>query len=265
MSTTMSKSSKSSSLALAWGRQLKMHREAAGLTQEALATKVKYARSTIASLETGAFIASEDVAKALDDAVNAKGLIVMLRKDMVDIEIVPEWYRDWLQIEQQATAIRGNLLVLVPGLLQTPAYARVVFEGNEDAVAARLTHQAILDKDDPPTLRYVLDQHVLERPIGGKAVMAEQLAHLEDAVTSGRAQLFICPSGAIPSVVAPFYLANVDDQSLGYLEAETQGVVLTKRRDVLELETIYEKLLVESLPSGASLEAIRKAKQRWQS
>lgn len=260
----MSKSSKSSSLALAWGRQLKKHREAAGLTQEALAQKVGYSRSTIASLETGAFIASEDVAIALDEAVGANGLIVLLRDDMVSIEIVPEWYRDWMEIERQATTIRGSVIVLVPGLLQTPAYARAVFEGNEDAAAVRLANQAILDKDDPPILRYVLDQHVLERPIGGPEVMAEQVAYLEEVVSSGRAQLYICPSGAVPSTASPFFLANIDDQSLGYLEAETRGFVLTRRHDVLQLEALYEKLLVESLPSAASLDAIRRAKQRWE-
>jgi DNA-binding XRE family transcriptional regulator len=261
----MSKSSKSSSLALAWGRQLKMHREAAGLTQEALAKKVGYSRSTIASLETGAFIASEEVALALDEAVGANGLIVMLRSDMVSIELISEWHRDLRQIQQQATAIRGAAIVLVPGLLQTPTYARAVFEGDEDALAARLEDQAVLEKDDPPALRWVLDQHVLERLIGSHEVMAEQLAYLEELVTTGRAQIFICPSGAVPSVIAPFWLANVDDQTLGYLEAETQGFVLTRRQDILDLEAVYEKLLVEALPRSASLEALRKAKQRWTS
>jgi DNA-binding XRE family transcriptional regulator len=261
----MSKSSKSSSLALAWGRQLKMHREAAGLTQESLAKKVNYARSTIAGLETGAFIASEEIAIILDEAVGANGLLVRLREDMVSIELISEWHRDLRQILQQATAIRGNTVVLVPGLLQTPAYARAVFEGNEDAVAARLEDQAVLRKDEPATLRFVLDQHVLERPIGGAEVMAEQVAYLEEAVTSGRAQISICHSGAVPSVIAPFFLANVDDQSIGYLEAETQGFVVTRRQDVLDLETVYERLLVEALPTKASLEALRKAKQRWES
>jgi DNA-binding XRE family transcriptional regulator len=261
----MSKSSKSSSLALAWGRQLKMHREAAGLTQEALAKKVGYSRSTIASLETGAFIASEEVAVAIDNAVGANGLLVGLRGDMVSIELISEWHRDLRQILQQATSIRGNTVVLVPGLLQTPAYARAVFEGNEDAVAARLEDQAALARDDPPTLRFVFDQHVLERPIGGAEVMAEQVTYLEEAIISGRAQISICPSGAVPSVIAPFFLANVDDQSIGYLEAETQGFVVTKRQDVLDLEAVYERLLVEAFPTKASLEAIRRAKQRWES
>jgi hypothetical protein len=147
--------------------------------------------------------------------------------------------------------------------LQTQAYARTVLEGDDDAVAARLDRQGVFDKDSPPTVRYVLDQHVLERPIGGPEVMAEQLAHLEEMVTTGRVHIQICPSGVVPSVSSYFDLATVDGISLGYLEAETQGRIVTKREDVLPLEAVYEKLLAEALPSSASLETLRRTKEQW--
>jgi transcriptional regulator with XRE-family HTH domain len=254
---------KPSSLAAAWGMQLKLYREAAGLTQEQLAARVGYSRSTIANLEAGNFAPGTDVAAALDPAVGADGRLVRLRDDLIAIEVVGPWYRDWLQIQEHATALRGSAVVLVPGLLQTPAYARAVFEGNEDAVAARLAEQAILTKEDPPTIRFVLDQQLLERPIGGAEVMAEQLAHLEDMVTSGRANILICPSGAVPGASSSFVLATVDGTSLGYLEAATKGFVLSKREDVLALEAWYEKVLTEALPTSASLETLRRMKDTW--
>lgn len=252
------------SLAGAWGRQLKLYREAAGLTQEQLAERIGYSRSTIANLEAGTFPPGTDVATALDAALDAGGRLVELRKDLVGIEIFGPWHRDWLEIERQATALRGSAVVLLPGLLQTPAYARVVLEGDEDRIASRLDRQtAIFDKDNPPTLRYVLDEHVLGRPIGGPEVMAEQMEHLEELVARGRAHVQVCPAGAVPSVLGAFDLATMDGESLGYLEAETQGTVLTKRHDVLALETIYEKILAEALPSTASLENIRRMKDQW--
>jgi transcriptional regulator with XRE-family HTH domain len=254
---------KPSSLTAAWGKQLKLYRETAGLTQEQLAQLTGYSRSTIANLEAGTFPPGSDVATALDSAVVAGGRLVELRRDLVGIEVVGPWYRDWLTIQRQASGLRGNAVVLVPALLQTPAYARAVFEGDEDAVAARLDQQAILTKDNPPTLRYVLDQHVLERPIGGAEVMAEQLSSLEETVTTGRAYIQICPSGSVPSVSSLFELATVDGESLGYLEAETQGFVVTKRHDVLGMETVYEKLLAEALPSSASLETLQRMKDKW--
>lgn len=261
----MSKTKNSSSFGLAWGKQLKLFREAAGLTQEALAARVGYSRSTIASLETGTYQPSEEVAEACDKGADAKGHLIQLRLDHVAIEVVEPWFRDWLAIEREAKSIRGCAFVLVPGLLQTPAYARAVLEGDEDAVAARMARKEIFDKEKPPSIRYILDQQVLERPVGGPEVMAEQLAHLEEVVTTRRVHIQICPSGAVPSAYSSFVLATVEGATLGYLEAEIRGFVLTKREDVLDLEAVYDKLLAESLPSADSLDLIRRVKEQWKS
>jgi DNA-binding XRE family transcriptional regulator len=260
----MSKTSKSSSFGLAWGRQLKLFREAADLTQEALGARIGYARSTIASLETGTFQPGEDIAEACDRGAEAKGHLIQLRLDHIAIEVVEPWFRDWLAIERDATTIRGCMFVLVPGLLQTPTYARAVFEGDEAAVAARMERRAILDKEEPPFVRYILDEQVLERPVGGPEVMAEQLAYLEELVTSRRVHIQISPS-AVSCTNASFELATVDGATLGYLEAAIKGFVLTKREDVLDMERWFEKFLAEALPSSASLDLIRRMKEQWTS
>ncbi|GAB3401828.1 helix-turn-helix domain-containing protein [Flindersiella endophytica] len=259
----MAKTKNPSSFALAWGRQLKLHREAAGLTQEALGEKVGYSRSTIASLETGSFQPGEEIAEACDRGAEANGHLIQLRQDLVAIEIVEPWFQDWLGIEREAKVIRGSAFVLVPGLLQTTGYARAVLEDDDDAVAARMARKAIFDREKPPTIRYILDQQALERPVGGPEVMAEQMAYLEELVTSRRVHIQICPSAAVPSANSSFVLATVEGTTLGYLEAETRGFVLSQREDVLDLEAVYEKLLAESLPSAASLDLIRRMKEQW--
>lgn len=261
----MSKKNKTSSFALAWGKQLKLFREAAGLTQEALGARIGYARSTIASLETGTFQPTEEIAEACDQGVDAKGHLIQLRLDHIAIEVVEPWFRDWMLLEREATVIRGCMFVLVPGLLQTPAYARVVFEGDEAAVTARMERKAIFDKADPPTVRYIFDQQILERPVGGPEVMAEQLAYLEELITSRRVSIQICPSAAVSGINASFELATVDGTTLGYLEAAVKGILLMKREDVLDLERWFEKFLAEALPSSASLDLIRRMKEQWTS
>jgi DNA-binding XRE family transcriptional regulator len=259
----MSKTKNSSSFGLAWGRQLKLFREAAGLTQEALAARVGYSRSTVASLETGTYQPSEEVAEACDRGAEAKGHLIQLRLDHVAIEVVEPWFRDWIALEREAKLIRGCAFVHVPGLLQTPAYARVVYEGDEDAVAARMERKSVFDKEDRPTIRYILDQQVLERPVGGPEVMAEELAYIEELITTGKAHIQICPSAAVPAVSGSFALATVEGATLGYLEAAVRGFVLTKHEDVLALEMWYDKLLAESLPTSASLDLIRRTKEQW--
>lgn len=78
---------------------------------------------------------------------------------------------------------------LIPGLLQTPEYARAILtswrlntdEDIEAKLAARTGRQAILDSDDPPDLCALLDESVLRRCIGSAAIMAGQLEHLAQA------------------------------------------------------------------------------------
>jgi DNA-binding XRE family transcriptional regulator len=260
----MAKTSKSS-FAVAWGKQLKLFREAASMTQEGLADRIGYARSTIASLESGAFPPGVDICLACDNALDLKGHLIELRKDLIDVELFGPWYRDWVQIERAASVIRGVAVVLLPGLLQTRAYALAVLEGDEDAITSRMDRQAIFDKENPPTVRYVLDQQIFERPTGGAEVMIEQIEHLEELMATGRVSIQISPAGSIPGLNSSFDLATVDGETLGYLDGTTKGTVLTQREDVLELEAVYDRILAEALPSAMSLEMLRKLKERWQS
>ena len=70
----------------------------------------------------------------------------------------PASFRPFAAFEEIATALRSFEHTLVPGLLQTPKYARAVLairpntspDELDDMVAARLARQAILDRDDPP-------------------------------------------------------------------------------------------------------------------
>lgn len=97
-------------------------------------------------------------------------------------------YRTLIGLEQAAKSINEFSGMVVPGLLQTPAYARAVARGDsidveppqiEQAVEVRMRRQRILAADDAPRLRIVIDEAVLARVTGGPSVMAEQLAHME--------------------------------------------------------------------------------------
>jgi hypothetical protein len=87
----------------------------------------------------------------------------------------PSWFEDWLKAEQEATTLRIWQPIIIPGLLQTPEYARALFLAGQDdtsdeaigkLVAARMGRQAIFDKPDRPKLLVVLDEMVLHRLIG---------------------------------------------------------------------------------------------------
>ncbi|GHJ06760.1 hypothetical protein TPA0907_11270 [Micromonospora humidisoli] len=127
-------------------------------------------------------------------------------------ESLMPWFREWVTIEQQATALCSFQPLVVPGLFQTEDYARALHEGAsqligdemEQQVAARLARQEILHRASPPLFVAVLDHSVLERPVGGPKVMREQLLHLRQLGDRPRVHLHLVPrdTGAYPGSTA---------------------------------------------------------------
>jgi hypothetical protein len=98
-------------------------------------------------------------------------------------------YRTLIGMEQTARSINEFGGTVVPGLLQTPDYARAAIRGDnidarphqiEQAIEVRMRRQQILESEDAPKLAVVIDEAVLARTTGGAVVMAKQLAHLEE-------------------------------------------------------------------------------------
>jgi hypothetical protein len=88
----------------------------------------------------------------------------------------PRWFVDWVDAERRAAVRRWWEPLLVPGLLQTPEYARVLFKAwqttedddeVENLVTARIDRQRIFDQPKPPSFWAVIDEGVLRRRIGG--------------------------------------------------------------------------------------------------
>jgi hypothetical protein len=95
----------------------------------------------------------------------------------------PDWFRQHVDIEDRASVIKSWENAWVPGLLQTEDYARATLQAGgvrdlEEVLAARMRRQEIFNRDDPPVMWSLLWEPVLEIPVGGKAVMRAQLAHL---------------------------------------------------------------------------------------
>jgi len=187
--------------ALAWfADELRAHRSAHGWTQADVAAKTSYSESLIAQVETGRKAPTPELARALDRVFATPGfteddpgipsssgtfgrLVVRLRNLPF-----PASFRSFAPHEAEATALYTFEHSVIPGLLQTEAYARAILETHPDVtedvvserLAGRLSRQAILERDDPPppVVCALIDQSALNREIGGPAVMREQLMHL---------------------------------------------------------------------------------------
>ncbi|TMR97224.1 helix-turn-helix domain-containing protein [Nonomuraea basaltis] len=226
------------------------YRTATGLTHARLAPLIPCSESLVGAVERGTRPPTEPFTRGLEKVLGLDGELLELLPAIRDVS--PKWFRRWPAIEAAAKSIRIYQLALVPGLLQTPAYARAVFEGEpgaipgevEKAVNARLQRQAILSRANPPSISVILDESVLLRQIGGPEVMKEQVNYLLDMMTRPYVTVRVVPlsSCSTAGLIGPFVLASDDEANAAFLENAETGEVIQQAEMIHKLNQRWERL-----------------------
>ncbi|MCM3883069.1 helix-turn-helix transcriptional regulator [Frankia sp. R82] len=237
------------------GGRLRELRAAAGLTAQATAERIDVSLSTISRIETadtrpkGPVLAAllalyqvdDDVRRELTELHRASGKPGWWHPYRGDL---PPWFHRLLDLEDTAREIATYEPQLVPGLLQTEAYASAVLAADPDTTPesvnrraeARLRRQKLLDGPNPPRLWVILEESVLLRPAGNPTVMAEQFRHLLAVAARPRVNLQVVPlsAGVHPALGAGFTMLtfNVDQPPLVYVE-ETEGANYLERPPIV--------------------------------
>ncbi|MFB7369193.1 helix-turn-helix transcriptional regulator [Streptomyces sp. NPDC056222] len=168
------------------GRQIRKWRESKGLRAAELGERIGYGEDLIRKVERGARIPRTEFLDKVDDALGAGGLIAVMKADVAEVRY-PKKVRDLARLEARAVEIGGYESNYVHGLLQTPDYARALFEMRQPAysqeevernLAARMARRAVYDRSPAPALSFVLEEATLRRPIGGTMVWRQQLQYL---------------------------------------------------------------------------------------
>jgi transcriptional regulator with XRE-family HTH domain len=254
--------------------ELRRARSRAGLTQDQLAEKISYSPSLVAHVEIGSRAPSADFAARADDALGTDGLLTRLQP-LVRSEAYPAWFRDWVEIEREATALMSFEPLLIPGLLQTEEYARAVLRASNPAstdgevdrlVLARMDRQAVLAKDEPLLLWVILDEGVLTRPVGGPEVMRAQIDKLITAARQPKIIFQVVPkeSGAHAGLSGPFVIASFSSApDIAYLDNALAGQVTERPAELARVTLLYDILKSEALSRRASIDQARKAMEQW--
>jgi transcriptional regulator with XRE-family HTH domain len=178
----------------------------------------------------------------------------------------PDWFMDYLIAEANATMLRSWSPLLVPGLLQTPDYAREVFavepytpERLAELVTARIGRQTVIGRAH---ITAIIDQHVLERRIGSPSVMAGQCMHLASFAERSDIALHVIPHGVNLGLWGEFHIATHGNQATVCLTA-VEDIPSTSPSVVTKVTQAYERLLGAALPRAESLTLIRTAEQAW--
>lgn len=262
-----------SALAL-FAEELQAARAQAGTSRDDLAAKINYSASLIGMIESLRRVPQADFASRCDEAFGTPGTFARLQKRLRNLPFAAS-FRPFAAYEEIATSLRNFEYALIPGLLQTPEYARAVFvtrpnttvDEVDDLVAARLARHVVLDRDDPPLLWAVIDEAVLHREVGDAKVMRDQLAHLADMSRRPNITVEVVPysAGAHSGLLGAFVIADFDDApAMAYLETAAEGQTIEEPSVVAKVALTFDTLRSEALPRGASRDVIMKvAEERW--
>ncbi|MEV8508786.1 helix-turn-helix transcriptional regulator [Actinoplanes sp. NPDC051475] len=253
--------------------ELRRLRSGAGLSQEALAEKIRYSASLVAAIEQGRRAPRQDFAQKCDEALSTGGLLLRIREATVRETLVP-WFREWAGIERDARALRSFQPLVLPGLFQTPAYAHALCATGsplpadqvEQIVASRIERQEVLGRTPPPLLVAVIDYTVLERPIGGPETMRTQLLRLVELAERPNIHIHVVPKnvGGYTGLSGPFVIASpFEGKDLAYLDNQIRGMVVDQPTEVGLLNEAWEAVRSEALPQQQTLAMISEAANQW--
>ena len=267
------------------GRRLRELRYRRGLTVEDVAGRLLCSATKVSRLETGMRRPSlrdvRDLCALYDlDERTSTELMNLAREareqgwwtQYADVSFEP-----YIGLEAEATAITCYSMSYVPGLLQTDEYARAVIkaiapkiepEACEQRVEVRLRRQQLLDHDNRPRYRVLLDEAVLHRRVGGAQVMYAQLSKILDAEEKDKAAVQVIPFdlGAHAAQDSNFVLLEFAEPGLSavvYVDGLTGSRYLDREADVDRYRETVERLRASALNPRDSMNRLNELRRAF--
>lgn len=260
-------------LFVALGKMVKLLRERKGLTQKEFGELVGYGPDAVSSMERGVRTLRPEVLIKADELLDAGGL---LKEVLPEVEEAmtktrtrhPEWYRSYAGLEAEAVELHFYANHGVPGLLQTEDYARAVFakrrplldeETIEKRVADRLSRQQVFERWPSPMVSYVLEEVLLDRPIGGRRVHPDQLRHLLRIGGMRNIEIQVMPSGLEehPNMDGAFNLLTPKGHGqVAYTEVQGYPRLITDSEEVRRIADRYGIMRAMALSPSESRKLI---------
>jgi transcriptional regulator with XRE-family HTH domain len=273
--------------------ELRRLRESGDFTGDDVAERLGWSASKVSRLENARQAPRFADVRRLLDLYGVDGTyreqLLQLARDAVRrgwweafSDALPEQYASYIGLEIEAEEICQWETQVIPGLLQTEAYAQSVEQRSHSTevippsrvdarVEARLERQSVLTREAPLRLSVVLDEALLLRRYGGAAVMAEQMRHLQELADLPNLTLQVLPlDGPHPIATGSFTLlqfplvGGIKFHDVVYIEHLNGCSYLEEETETYRHRLSFERLRAEALGPAESLERIsRIARETW--
>ncbi|MEW1694178.1 helix-turn-helix transcriptional regulator [Streptomyces sp. NPDC091278] len=258
----------------ALGKIIKVLRKNAGLSQAELAALTHCSEDLISAIERGVRVAQPDFLVMVDPLLNAGGALIAASDDVREAVSRarvrhPNWFRDFAKAEAEAVALHYYAPRATPGILQTHAYAEAVFRHRrplydeteiEKLLADRLSRQVIFEKQPLPTISFVIEEAVLQRPMGGRDSFREQIQRLIEVAALRNVYLQIMPNDRTdhPALGGQFTMITLKGQrEAAYSESYGTAHLFTGLEEVRVYAERYGIMRAQALAPLESLEYLK--------
>ncbi|MEV2274092.1 helix-turn-helix transcriptional regulator [Nocardiopsis sp. NPDC049922] len=248
----------------AFPSNLEKGREIAGLTQRQLASRVGAAASSICRWESGKSTPRRDTVHRLDDVLEMRGRLVRVWELDTSGTALAPWMRDIERLEERAETIELVSPLMVPGTLQSPRYARLVFEeglaGSDREIERLMAHRCgryeyLRAKNNPVITAMFPATALTWTP---DAVKREQVAHLMTLAATGRVRVNLVPEGTLLiGVTSPFIMFHLPGGDKVASSDHVAGNVLHEDSTGYDrLHGLVKRALQCALPTRQSLQVL---------
>lgn len=242
-----------------FGAVVQALREHAGLSREEFGERVRFSKHTVASVELGRRMPDPTFVERAEEVLGNTGALRKAAGHLARQPGLAAWFRQWARLETTAITLYTYECRLIPGLLQTEAYARQLFtdrlpslddEQIEAQWTARAERQRLLRERPNTAFSFILEEHLFLRRTGGVEVTRELIDHVLEVSALRNVEVQIMPLvlESHAGMAGPLQqLETPDNKWYAYNEAQSGGLFFSDPKEISVLQRRYARMRSQAL------------------
>jgi transcriptional regulator with XRE-family HTH domain len=253
-----------------FGAVVQALREHAGLSREEFGERVGLSKHTVASVELGRRMPDPTFAERSEGVLGNTGAVRNAAKHLARQPGLAAWFRRWARLEATAITLCTYECRMIPGLLQTKAYARALSadalpplddEQIEERWSARVERQQLLKERPNTAFSFILEEHLFLRRTGGADIMRELIDHVLEIAKLRNVEIQIMPlvQESHAGLAGPLQLLETPENAwFAYIEGQESGQLITDRKVVSVLQSRYARMRSQALTMKDSVSLLQR-------